>query len=55
LLALAKVAAILAFGFVKGAVVDNLAFGVPFNVVANRVWNGRNPKAVGMPAMPTEV
>jgi hypothetical protein len=43
LLALAKVAAILAFGFVISAVVDYLALGVPLNVIRASVRNCCDP------------
>lgn len=54
LLPLAKMAPILAFYFVIGAVVDKFAFSVPFNVVGGAVRDGCYPQAVGMPFVPTK-
>jgi hypothetical protein len=42
LLPLPKMAAILALGFVIGAMMDHLALGVPLDVIRCRVWDCRN-------------
>jgi hypothetical protein len=54
LLPLAKVAAILALGFVIRPVVDYLALGIPLNVVGCRVRDSGNANAGGMPSVPAK-